>query len=160
MLKLSIKRLAMTLIEVLLESLLLGTLFCLLVAPTQYNSLLATVISPLPVILVLFLYGYYFTRPLVGLFWRPDPAWAYALRAAALFAVHMGIAIVRLRPDISPEARSVTIPFLIGGTAIVFCCAWFGSRLLLRWINPRRRTPDSPALTNIGNDERYDGAVS
>jgi hypothetical protein len=83
------------------------------------------------VIYVLFVYGYYFTRPLLGLLWRGDAS-IYAFLAAALFVFHMFIGYYRLQPDMTPHARTVALPFFVGGAAIVFLCARFGRTVEMR----------------------------
>ena len=151
MLSVMFRRLAITFFEMVSEAIFLGILFGLLLLPGQELpglklSIGVLLISPAPVILVLCLWGYYFTRPIFGLLGRVVPTWVYCAISAALFALHMSFAIVRLRADISPAARAVTMPFLVGGTVIVFCCALCGDRLLRRWMSVRSmRVPVLPS---------------
>ena len=131
------KQFAMTLMEIVSEALLIGILFVLLVVPTQEISSGVILVSALPVIVVLFLYGYYFTRPILGILWKRDLPIAYGACASALYLIQMYIAFARLKPDMRSEAASKALPLLLGGAAIVFVCAVIGRLLLRRW---RRRT--------------------
>ena len=136
MLRQALKRVSVVLLEITAESLLLGGLFSLLLIPGHMNSFIAVVISPLPVIVVLYLHGYYLTRPLIGIAWGAKKSWLYAGVAAVLFSIHMSVAIARLWPDISPEGRGAALPFLAGGTAIIFSCALAGRKCLSNWASP------------------------
>lgn len=130
------KRIAELLCELITEAFLVGSLFGFLVIPKQMNSFGAVLASALPVILVLFLNGYYFTRPIIGFLWGGKRAGLYACISAALFGLHMYIGFARLKPDMTPEAIGKAVFFLLGGSGIVFCCALLGKRTVLNLRSP------------------------
>jgi hypothetical protein len=100
-------------------------------------------ILALPV--VLFLHWYYLTRALAAIC-RPFWPRLYPSIAAAAFLVHALIAFVRLKPDITPEAQAMGIPFIAVGTCIVYVCAFMGNRILRNWSHPNE--PRIPFTTN------------
>jgi len=128
----AIKRTMVLLVELAAEALLLGCLLGVLVS-NKIGLRYGVVGSVLAVPVVLFLHGYYLTRSFFGVVWRSQTLWAYPATAAALFAAHMYFAFVRLKPDMSPFARAIELPFLAGGAGIVFACAIAGNWLLRRW---------------------------
>src|SRR5580704_17250673 len=81
----------------------------------------------------LFFHGYYLTTALFGLVWRSQRPWLYPAIAATLFIVHMVIPVVRSQSDLTPEARSIELPFLAGGACIVFACRFLGGWFLRKW---------------------------
>jgi hypothetical protein len=121
-------RVGVVILELIAEALLLGVLLGLLIVPIKFAAL---AVGALPVILVLFMHGYYFTRPVLGLLWRGARSWLYALVAAALFTIHMAIGYARLRPDMMQVRTWVVITFFAGGATIVFVCALVGRRWLV-----------------------------
>jgi hypothetical protein len=147
------KRALIVLLEMLAEALLLGVLFDVLLLFGTKDFLPGLMVSALPVVFVLCFHGYYFTRPLLGLLWKSGPSWHYAAIAVLLLTAHMGVAIVRFSHDnITPEARRAFAPFLIGGAAIVFCCAFAGRLLLLKWSRSLPHSSEnSPAGSEISN---------
>jgi hypothetical protein len=82
---------------------------------------------------VLFLHGYYLTTGLVGAVWRSAKIWVYPAIAAILFDIHTHIVFVRLKPDMSALGRATEIPFLVGGTCMVFGCRFVGGWFLRYW---------------------------
>jgi hypothetical protein len=139
---LMMKRFATTLIEIASEALLLGILFVLLVVPAQEMSLSVILVSALPVVVVLFLHGYYFTRPILGMLWNDKFPIVYGACAATLYSIQMYIAFARLKQDMRPEAASKVLPLLLGGAAIVFTCALIGRLQLGKW----RRRAGGPGI--------------
>jgi hypothetical protein len=116
------------LLELIVEALLLGALLGLLLVPKSFGAI---AFGSLPVILVLFLHGYYFTRPMLGLLGNRIRSWLYASIAAVLFTIHMGIGYARLRPDMSQVPTRVVVAFFAGGASIVFTCGFVGRRWLV-----------------------------
>jgi len=101
------------------------------------NSFYAFVTASAPVVLVLFLDGYYLTRPLLGIFWKGTRPWLYAALAAALFALHSSFALFLFKSEIGSGAGGKEFTFVGGGAAIVFACAFAGRNLYLRWIHSK-----------------------
>ena len=131
------KRLVVWLLETLVETSLLGVLFGALLGVlslSNFTTLLPLVSAGVAVGVVLCLHGYYLTKLLFGVVWRSQRRWTYPAIAATLFVIHMGIAFVRLKPDISPVARASELPFLTGGACIVFACAFVGGWFLQGWV--------------------------
>ena len=112
---LMVKRFAITLMEIASEAALVGVLFVLLVVPAQELSLSVILASALPVVVVLFLHGYSFTRPTLWMFWNDKYPVVYGVCAAGLYSIEMYIAFARLQPDMRPEAASKAVPLLLGG---------------------------------------------
>jgi hypothetical protein len=135
-----IRRGAETLCELLAETTLLGFLFGMLIIPGQMSSLTALAASALPVVVVLYLHGYYLTRPIAGLLWKKNNPWLYAVVSASLFAIHISVGFARLRPDMAPEAASKFPVFLVCGACIVFCCAAVGKSMLAKLDDRSKRS--------------------
>ncbi len=128
-----LKRLVVWSLESLAEAFLLGGLMGALLLPNFMSLLSGVWAGAFAVCVVLFLHGYYLTRVLAGVVWRSQRSWVYPAIAAALFVTHMNIAVVRLKPDMTPVARAAELPFLVGGGCIVFACAFAGNWILGRW---------------------------
>jgi hypothetical protein len=127
------KRTVISLMEIIVEALLLGCLFGGLIA-TQIGLLYGVIAGVMAVPVVLFLTWYYLTRVLVGLACRSQTWWLYPAIVVTVFVIHTYIIFFRLKPDFTLEARSLELPFLIGGTCITFACAYCGNRLLRKWV--------------------------
>lgn len=79
---------------------------------------------------MLFLNGYYFTRVLAGMIFRSVGRWLYPALAATLFAIHMYVTFVRMKPGLNALGKALEPPLLVGGACIVFACALGGNWLL------------------------------
>ena len=141
-----VKRLAVWVLEVLIEAILFGCLLGVLVASETglFNGVFGSVLA-VPV--VLFLNGYYLTRALAGLAWKSGSHWLYPLLAAAIFVGHVYFAVSNSRGSFTPLARAAVTPFLTGGACIVFACAYGGNRLCQMWV--RRGTRPGPRSQRI-----------
>jgi hypothetical protein len=128
----TLKRIAAWLLEILVEGLLFGFLLGALTLPDLIRLLPGVWALGLVVGVVLFLNGYYITKALFGFVWKGQRSLLYPATAAALFIIHMYIAYVRLKPDMSGLAR-VMLPFQIGGACIVFGCTFLSGCLLRKW---------------------------
>lgn len=124
-------RVGIVISELISEAVLLGILLALVLAPRTFNAT-ALWVAPLPVTLVLYLHGYYLTRPILGLLWGGRRVGLYSLTASALFAIHMLIGYLRLRPDMKQVSQWTVLAFFAGGTTIVFVCALIGHHWLAR----------------------------
>ena len=124
---------AITLAEIVSETALLAGLFGVLTVPELMNTGGAALGAVLSVVVVLFLHGYYLTRPICGILWTGDRPWLYAAVVALLFIAHAAIAFFRLKPSLTPEAVQKAPLFLLVGSVAVFSCAWIGRRQLRRW---------------------------
>jgi hypothetical protein len=136
-----VKRIAVLLIEAVAEALLLGCLLGALVS-SETGVLYGVVGSILAVPVALFLNGYYLTRALAGVAWKSRLPWLYPLLAAGIFLVHVSFVISHSRGDFTPFARATAIPFLAGGTCIVYVCALGGNWLMRKWT----RRDNGPSL--------------
>ena len=125
--KMFLARIGIVIGELVAEALLLGILLGILLVPTHVGAWAAGSVA---VDLVLYLHGYYLTRPVLGLVWKSEKIWPYGLSAATLFAIHMGVGYARLRPDMMQVKLWVVISFFAGGAAIVLACALIGHRWL------------------------------
>jgi hypothetical protein len=123
-----LRRIAILLVELLAEALLLGLYLGILIViqGEPRNAALGAIIA-LPVILAL--YGYYIPRIFVTLGWLSRSRWPYILLSSAAFIVHSSYMSFRMWPDITPAARAETVPFIIGGTCVVFACSFAGEHL-------------------------------
>ncbi|MBZ5538873.1 MAG: hypothetical protein LAO31_23245 [Acidobacteriia bacterium] len=129
----TLKRLFVLLPELAAEAFLLGVLLGGLLFPHLTRLISGVWALAFAVGVVLFLHGYYLTRAFIGLFWRGHK-WLYPAIAAALFVMHMHIAIARSKNDLTPFAQATEFPFLAGGACIVFACAFLGDRFLRKWM--------------------------
>ncbi len=120
-------------LEVATEALVLGCFLGVLVS-SRISLSAGLVGSVLAVPVVLFFHWYYLTRVLAASFRRIKPA-LYPAVAATLFVIHMHVAFVRLKPDMSSFGKELELPFLVGGAAIVFACALTGNWFLQKWAN-------------------------
>ena len=127
----ALKRIATLLVELLAEALLLGSyLGLLLILPHgPLNGWLGTVIA-LPVLLAL--HGYYFSRVLAALAWLNKSKMSYFLLASAAFVAHASLMAANMWRDVTPLAKAVAAPFIIGGACIVFACSFAGDKLRVR----------------------------
>lgn len=126
----TVKRLGATLLEVAAEAILWGCLMGVLTVNQGEQFLYVLMGSILALPVVLFLHGYYLTRVLVGIVLRGGSRWFYPAIASTLFAIHMYVVYVRLKPDMSSLGQAVGPPFIVGGACIVFACALGGNWLL------------------------------
>jgi hypothetical protein len=126
------KRAAVVLAALTSEAVVLGILFGFLTIP-ESMGIQSALIATLPVVVVLFLHGYYFTRPLCGMIWSGTRPWLYAGVAALLFVVHTVVAVIRLYPSFTREAQVRAPVFIAVGAAMVFTCAWLERQVLARW---------------------------
>jgi len=126
-------RIIVLIAELSVEAFLLGILLGALVLPRFIHLIAGIWALALAVAVVLFLHGYYLTRAFFGAVWRSRTPWIYPALAATLFVAHMHFAFARLKPDMSPTGRATELPFLAGGSCIVFACALVGNCLLRRW---------------------------
>ena len=124
-----LKRAGITALELVTEALLLGLLLGLVLGAYDVRAL---AVGSLPVVVVLYLHGYYFTRPILGLLWKAANFWMYGVIASILFTCHMGIGYSRLRPDMKQVGIGAVITFFVAGAGIVFGCAAIGHGLLLK----------------------------
>jgi len=127
-----LKRVGVLLIKLLTEALLLGTLLGAMLSSKTgfFNGVLGSIIA-LPVILGL--HGYYASRVLAAIAWASIAKWLYPAITAAAFITHVLFIASGLWPDVSPQAKAVTLPFLIGGACIVFGCSSAGDQLNKKW---------------------------
>jgi hypothetical protein len=137
-----LKRLAVWLLEALAGAFLLGGLLGALSLPNFLKLLPGVWALGLGVAAILFIHGYYLTTALFGVVWRSEKIWLYPAIAAALFVIHVHVAFVRLKPDISSQGKATELPFLAGGACIVAGCAFVGNWLLRKWIPAGRNGPD------------------
>lgn len=84
---------------------------------------------------MLFVHGYYVTTAFVGVFWKGRSSWLYAAIIAVLFSIHTHIIFLRGKPDFTPEARSMELPFIMGGAFIVLMCSLGGRGVLKKWLS-------------------------
>jgi len=135
---LTVKRVALFLLELLIEALLLGSLMGVLISGHTglQNGIIGSILS-VPVILAL--HGYYFSRVLCAIARTSKTRRFYPLFACLVFIGHAWYAFWQMKSSLSPFAESVKIPFLIGGVCIVFVCAFIGTMALERWAPTRDR---------------------
>ena len=126
-------RLAVWLLEVLVEGLLLGVLLGALTLSNFIGLLPGVWALGLMVGVVLFLNGYYVTKTLFGLVWRGQKSWLYPGIAATIFVIHMYVFYMRAKPDM-PGLPRVILPFQVGGACIVFACTFVSGWFLRKWI--------------------------
>jgi hypothetical protein len=124
-----LRRVGVVAAELVAEALLLGLLLAVLLVPTNIDAL---AVGSFPVVLVLFLHGYYFTRPVLGLVWSGVKRPVYGLLASVLFIVHMGIGYARLKPDMRQVRTGTVLTFFAAGAVIVFACAVIGHGWLMQ----------------------------
>jgi hypothetical protein len=120
--------------ELVVELILVGVYFGILVTPVKSIAIAAAAI---PVFAVLLSKGYYFTRPILGICWGSRRPWIYAILCGFLFLIHMYLGYLDFRSGASPHARAVAAPFLIGGMALVVFTAYTSRYWLRRWLARR-----------------------
>ncbi len=127
-----VKRVALFLLELLIEALLLGGLMGVLISRHTglQNGVIGSILS-VPIILAL--HGYYISRVLCVVARIPATRWFYPVFACFAFIGHAWYAFWQMRSSLSPFAESVKTPFLIGGACIVFVLALVGTIALRRW---------------------------
>jgi hypothetical protein len=146
---LMLRRLAVWLLERLLEVGLLGALLGYLFVPNFTGSFSVVWVSAVGVGFVLFVHGYYVTTAFSGVVWRSAKWWLYPAITAALFVIHSHIIFILGKNDFTPEAKAMEYPFVLCGACIVFACAFAGSRVLNKWA-PQSNTGVNPYLSATG----------
>jgi hypothetical protein len=127
-----LRRIATLLVELLAEALLLGCyLGVLLLLHGALLKAFLGVLLALPVLLAL--HGYYFSRVLASLAWLSKAKWLYSMLASLAFIAHASFMASNFWPDVSPLAKAVAVPFIVGGACIVFACTFAGDRLRVRF---------------------------
>ena len=152
----TLKRIAVWLLERLLEACFLGGLLMYLfirTGPDVSRSHLANLwsgvwIFGVIVVFVLFAYGYYITTAIFGVLWRSPKLWVYPAITTALFALHTHIIFLLNKRDFTQETRAMELPFIAGGAFIVFVCSFLGNEALKRW--SRVRPKSNPYLSAMG----------
>ena len=129
----AVKRCVITMAEVAVEALLWGCFVGGILATGLETFWYGVVGSVLAIPVLLFLQGYYLTRILAGLLLRAGNRWLYPGINCTLFAIHMSILYLRLKPDMTALGNSAGPIFIIAGACIVFICASGGNRLLRKW---------------------------
>jgi hypothetical protein len=121
----TLKRIALFLIELLVEALLLGSLMGLLVSSHTglQNGIIGSILS-VPVMLVL--HGYYLPRVLSVFVRSSAIKWHYPALACFVFIADAWFVFWQMGSSLSPFAEAVKIPFLAGGACIVTVCASIG----------------------------------
>jgi hypothetical protein len=127
-----VRRAIVVAFEVVMELVLLGVIFTLGIG-RKLTEPYAASSGVLVVSVVLSLFGYCITRPILGLFWGLAQPWLYAAFAAALFVSHTTFALAVLYSKITPEAKRLAPILIISGSAIVFACALTGRNVLAKW---------------------------
>jgi hypothetical protein len=129
----ALKRIAILLLELVLEALSLGTFLGAMcfIESGEPGVVLGSIIA-LPVILGI--YGYYISRILAAITWASKARWLYPVTAAAVFFAHvLYLASQFKKTDLTPLGHALILPFLIGGACIVFACAFTGNQLSRKW---------------------------
>lgn len=126
----ALRRAVVTFGELLIELLLLGIYFGILVVP---GNTAAIVVAVLPVFAVLLSAGYYFMRPLLGLCWGSKAPLLYGIFSGLLFVIHTFVVYSANRSSLSSRAHDIAAPFLIGGWTISAMTAVLGRYCLKRW---------------------------
>jgi H+/Cl- antiporter ClcA len=126
----AIRRIAVLLIELVVEAIFLGVLLGASLRPQDhwFYILMGSIIA-LPVILAL--YGYYVSRTLaMFVTWSSPIRWHYSALAGTVFIAHVSYLAFRLWPDISPEAKAAFPPFLLGGTCVAIAVSYVGNKIV------------------------------
>ena len=135
----TMKRIVELLLELFAEVLLMSCFLGLMILNKVevFKGIFGFMLA-LPVILALF--GYYISRLLACVTWVSKAKWLYPCSAALAFLAHALFIADKLRPDETPVARTISLPFVLGGTLIVFLCASIGNNLFRKW---------SPAVSSL-----------
>lgn len=128
---LKLKRIAVLFVELLAEVVLLGCLLGAMVSDKIgiLNGVLGAMVT-VPVILGL--HGYYVSRILSTIAWASKARWLYPCLASTAFIAHV-LFIAQYKSELSSRAQFLIVPFLIGGTCVVFLCSFGGNLLFRKW---------------------------
>jgi hypothetical protein len=139
-----VKRIAIVLLELLVEALLLGSVFGALLSSKPSDLPYGILASILTVPAILTIHGYYISRLLATIALASRAKWLYPAVAALAFFAHVLFMISELEPgEVTPRAQAMTVPFLMGGTCIVFCCAFGGKKAFQMWTRAHPPIHDS-----------------
>lgn len=128
---LKLKRIAVLVAELLAEAFLLSFLLGTMIS--DKIGLVKGVLGALVTVpVILGIHGYYLSRILATVAWASKAKWLYPGLATTAFIVHVTL-IARFKSDLSPRAQVLILPFLIGGTCIVFACSFAGNKLYKKW---------------------------
>lgn len=142
-----LKRLAIWLLERVIEAPLLGVLLAFLSGMRLSEYHRGAWIFGVLVAVFLFRYGYYFTTAIAGIVARRPGTRTYPLLITALYAAHMHFLFMQVGPDFTTEARAMELPLILAGSVIAFACSWFGNLLLDRWV---REEPTNVYTSAVG----------
>jgi hypothetical protein len=137
----TVKRLAITLLEVTVEVILMGLLLGGLSVNQSEPIMYIVMGSILALPVMLFLHGYYVTRIVAGIIARKAGRMVYPAIASALFVIHMYVTFVRMKPGLNAFGTAIGPPFIVGGACFVFPCAVAGDWLLRKWTSLGRSPP-------------------
>ena len=127
---LKLKRIAILLAELLAEVVLLSFLLGAMVSD-KIGILKGVLGAMVTVPVILGIHGYYVSRLLATVAWASKAKWLYPGLVATAFIAHV-LFIAQFKSDLSPRAQTLILPFLIGGTCIVFACSFAGNQLFKR----------------------------
>jgi hypothetical protein len=132
---LKLKRIALLLAELLAEVVLLGCFLGAMVSD-KIGPLKGVLGAMVTIPVILGLHGYYVSRLLATIAWASKAKWLYPSLVSTVFIAHV-LFIDQFKSDLSPRAQALILPFLIGGTCIVFACSFAGNWIFERWRGPQ-----------------------
>lgn len=139
---LKLKRIAVLITELLAEVILWGCLVGIMLSDKigALNGILGSMLT-IPVILGI--HGYYISRVLATIALASKAKWLYPCLAATAFIAHVLFA-AQFKADLTSRAQSLILPFLVGGTLVVFVCSAVGNQIYARW-SPTDQRPMTDA---------------
>jgi hypothetical protein len=130
-----IKRLAIWLLETLLEVVLLAPALMILFGHNPHAVGRSLVGYAAGIVLLSFTTGYLLTTAVARAAWRGQKWWSYSTLAVALFLIHSQIFFVIS----GGSTRSDRLLIQLAGSCVVFVCTFLGSLVLRRWTSARQR---------------------
>jgi hypothetical protein len=136
-----VKRLTIWLLEIILETALLGVVLVNLFGCDLHAYVKCLAVNFVWIGTLFFSTGYLFSTGVARAIWRGRNVWIYPMIATALFFVHFEILNYAAGGAFDLAKRSV---IRVAGACIVFTCTFLGSLALQRWVPLHSRLVKSP----------------
>jgi hypothetical protein len=129
-----LKRLAVWLAEVSLQSVLLGLLLIVLYGDDQHAFGRGLLIYTISTLTMFFTSGYLITTAISRVVWKGQTFWLYSVVATALFILHFELLNLGLGGAFEPRDR---IRIIVAGACAAWVTTLAGTFVLRRWIVSR-----------------------
>jgi hypothetical protein len=125
-----LKRLAVWLLEMVLQAVLLGLVLIGLYGHDRFSFARGLLIYADSIFVFFFLTGYLLTTAIARAVWKSRTLWLYSIVAAILFVLHFALLNVGLGGAFAPHDRKIVV---IAGPVVAFLTTLAGTIAVRRW---------------------------